>query len=70
MDKDEFVKTCSSCGYASNKMAKVYVRDHPKDSYGTDDIISLYRKNRNFTGNHTCGLSYIPNGRTTAFQNV
>lgn len=35
-----------------------------------DDIINVHRKSGNFKGNHTCGLSNIPNGKTTAFQNA
>lgn len=70
MDKTEFVKICSSGGYATVKIAKTYVKNNPKNSYDMNDIINIHRKNRNFTGNHTCGLSYIPNGRTTAFQNA
>lgn len=70
MNKIEFIKICSSGGYATEKMAKSYVKNNPKDSYDMEDIICIHRKNRNFTGNHTCGLSYIPNGRTTAFQNA
>ena len=46
------------------------LKKNQKDTYDMDDIINVYRKSGNFKGNHACGLSNIPNGKTTAFQNA
>lgn len=70
MNSEEFIQTCSSMGYSSKKLAKKYVEKNQKDAYDMDDIINVHRKSGNFKGNHTCGLSSIPNGKTTAFQNA
>lgn len=70
MDKEEFIRVCNSCGYAKKKLAKEYADNHPKEEYDIDDIIAVHRMNKNFKGNHTCGISYITNGKTTAFQNA
>ena len=70
MNSEEFIQTCSSMGYSSKKLAKKYVEKIKKETYDMDDIINVHRKSGNFKGNHTCGLSNIPNGKTTAFQNA
>lgn len=68
MNSEEFIQTCSSMGYSSKKLAKKYVEKNQKDTYDMDDIISVHRKSGNFKGNHACGLSNIPNGKTTAYS--
>ena len=56
--------------YSSKKLANKYVENIKKEAYDMDDIINVHRKTGNLKGNHTCGLSNIPNGKTTAFQNA
>ena len=61
--------------YRDNSMLGIALRKsefekNQKDTYDMDDIINVHRKSGNFKGNHTCGLSNIPNGKTTAFQNA
>lgn len=70
MEPEEFINVCVSGGYSSKKVAKAYVEEKQKSTYGTDDIINVHRRSGNFKGNHACGLCNIPNGKTTAFQNA
>ena len=43
MSREEFIKTCILCGYASRKNAKKYVQG--KKTFSEDDLIEVFRIN-------------------------
>lgn len=73
MNSKEFIKTVRKSGYGSEKDAKDYVKNHPKDDYDTDDIIRMHQiyDNMKWPAQDIKGMRYIfgVNGRTTAMSN-
>ena len=43
MSEKEFIKACWKGGYCRAPIARAYVKDHPKQNYGEQDVIAAYR---------------------------
>lgn len=70
MDKEEFIKLATSCGYSTKSAAKKYTELCQKESYSNDDFIALHEGNMRWSNIKTDrGMVYIKNGKTTAFSN-
>jgi hypothetical protein len=45
MNKDEFIKICQLCGYASKKNAIRYAKEKQSEEFTQQDIIKVHRLN-------------------------
>jgi len=45
LNREEFIKYCEMCGYASRKNAIKYADDKGCDSFSDDDFINVFRIN-------------------------
>ena len=41
--KDEFIKTAIRRGYCRDSIARLFVKNNPKEKYTEEDLIELYR---------------------------
>lgn len=73
MDKNEFIKYCGQCGYASEEDAEKYTEELHKENYDDHDFIELYHRYNHWKDvSNTKGLRqvYGLNGKTTAYNNI
>lgn len=67
MDSDQFIRQCTSSGYASQKQAEAYVLSTKKEVFNNKDLELIYRLKEQSIEKAKARYKYIPitNGRTS-----
>lgn len=67
MDADQFVRLCTSSGYASQEQAKTYISSTQKEVFNNEDLELIYRLREQIIEKAKARYKYIPiaNGRTS-----